>query len=142
MVSASDDKTLEVWDLETGPTLYGHGDAVTACAVTPDGRRLVSASGDKTLKVWDLATRHEVATLHGHTGRVTACAVTPDGLRVVSASEDKTLKVWDLDSGACLFTHRANVDYRAVAATATTIVAGDTAGSVWFLDWPPSSTPP
>ncbi len=27
----------------------------------------------------------------------------------------------------------------AVAATATAIIAGDAAGSVWFLDWPPST---
>jgi hypothetical protein len=67
---------------------------------------------------------------------VLACAVTPDGRRVVSASDDKTLKVWDLESSACLLTHRANTAFMAVAATATTIVAGDAAGSVWFLDWP------
>jgi hypothetical protein len=33
--------------------LVGHSGAVSACAVTPDGRRVVSASADQTLKVWD-----------------------------------------------------------------------------------------
>ena len=51
--------------------------------------------------------------------------MTPDGRRVVSASDDNTLKVWDLESHACFFTHRANAGYTAVAATATTIIAGD-----------------
>jgi hypothetical protein len=50
-----------------------------------------------------------------------------------------TLKVWDVESGACLFTHRANTAFMAVAATATAIIAGDAAGSVWFLEWPSSS---
>jgi hypothetical protein len=34
--------------------LAGHFGPVVACAVTPDGRRVVSASRDQTLKVWDL----------------------------------------------------------------------------------------
>jgi hypothetical protein len=56
VISASDDKTLKVWDLESGralATLEGHADVVSACAVTPDSRHVVSASDDKTLKVWD-----------------------------------------------------------------------------------------
>jgi hypothetical protein len=137
VVSASLDGTLKVWDLATGraeATLEGHADSVTACAVTPDGRRVVSASSDQTLKVWDLATGRAEATLKGHAGGVTACAVTQDGRRVVSASNDCTLKVWDLQTGACLITHRANAANVAIAAT--TIIAGDNAGAVWFLDWP------
>jgi WD40 repeat protein len=108
--------------------------------VTPDGHRVVSASDDKMLKIWDFASGRILATLEGHAESVLACAVTPDGRRVISASDDKTLKVWDLESRACLLTHRANAAYTAVAATTTTIIAGDAAGAVWFLDWPPSIT--
>jgi hypothetical protein len=100
-VSASNDKTLKVWDLETGhavATLEGHSGVVRGCAVTADGRRAVSASSDGTLKVWDLETGHAVATLEGHSDIVWSCAVTADGRRAVSASEDKTLKVWDLET--------------------------------------------
>jgi WD40 repeat protein len=56
-VSSSDDKTLKVWDLETGRalrTLEGHSNWVRGVAVTSDGQRAVSASYDHTLKVWDL----------------------------------------------------------------------------------------
>ena len=98
---------------------------------------MVSASWDNTLKVWDLASGRAEAMLAGHADIVTACAVTPDGRWVVSASLDNTLKVWDFETSACILTHRANIGYSAVTATATAIIAGDAAGSVWFLDWPP-----
>ena len=44
------DKTLKVWDLETGRalrTLEGHASYVSGVAVTADGKRAVSASGDR-----------------------------------------------------------------------------------------------
>ncbi|HZF51915.1 MAG TPA: AAA family ATPase, partial [Polyangiaceae bacterium] len=84
---------------EVERTLMGHTGEVNACAITPDGRRIVSASDDTTLKVWDLDSGRLLRSLEGHSRHVTACAITPDGRRIVSASWDKTLEVWDLDSG-------------------------------------------
>jgi small GTP-binding protein len=102
VVSALDDWTLSVWDLESGQRLRklkGHKSSVWGCAVTPDGRAVVSASVDHTLRVWDLESGQEIGTLEGHTDVVRGCAVTADGRRVVSASFDHTLRVWDLESG-------------------------------------------
>jgi WD40 repeat protein len=73
---------------------------------------------------------------------VNACAVTPDGRHAVSASQDQTLKVWELATCTCRLTHRGDAGYLAIAVTATAIVAGDLAGTVWFLDLPPSMTSP
>ncbi|MDP2767727.1 MAG: hypothetical protein Q8O41_09815, partial [Candidatus Methanoperedens sp.] len=101
-ISGSRDKTLKVWNLETGKelhTLAGHTGSVSAVAVMPDGRRAVSGSGDRTLKVWDLETGKELRTLAGHGDLVSTVAVTPDGRHAVSGSYDCTLKVWDLETG-------------------------------------------
>jgi WD40 repeat protein len=111
VVSASDDGTLKVWEVETGrelATLQGHAGWVRGCAVTPDGRRVVSASYDQTLKVWDVETGRELAMLEGHAGRVRGCAVTPDGRRIVSASEDETLRVWEVETGRLVATLRGH----------------------------------
>ena len=102
VVSASNDKTLKLWDAETGQeirTLKGHTKQVHYCAFSPDGARVVSASLDKTVKLWDAETGRELRTFKGHTEPVDDCAFSPDGARVVSASRDTTLQLWDAETG-------------------------------------------
>jgi WD40 repeat protein len=58
-VTGSDDKTVRVWDLDTGAclrTLQGHTGSVWSVALHADGRRAVTGSDDKTVRVWDLDT--------------------------------------------------------------------------------------
>jgi hypothetical protein len=118
-------------------SLVGHASYVSACAVTPDGRRMVSASGDRTLKVWDLGIGALLVTLTGHTNWVSACAVTPDGRRVVSASGDRTLKVWDLRTGALLATlegHALDVSACAVTPDGRRVVSASWDGTLKVWD--------
>jgi hypothetical protein len=137
-VSASDDRTLKVWDLKSGQeirTLQGHDDLVNAVAITPDGKLAVSASDDSMLKVWDLNSGREIRTLQGHDGSVNAVAITPDGRQAVSASDDNTLKVWDLKSGRIIatFTGDSTMLSCAVSPDGRTIVTGEVSGRVHFL---------
>jgi WD40 repeat protein len=142
IVSASEDKTLKVWDLESGralATLESHADKVIACAVTPDGRCIVSASWDGILKLWDVESRRVLATWEGHTDGVMACTVTPDGRCMVSASQDGTLKVWDLESRRVLATlegHAGTVNACAVTPDGRRVVSGSQDGTlkVWDLE--------
>ncbi len=120
-ISASDDHTLKVWDVDVGAevrTLAGHTSWVRGVAVTPDARCAISASYDDTLKVWDLATGTEIRTLSGHTDSVSAVVVTPDGRYAISASYDETLKIWSLDTGTPVRTLAGHTD--AVNAVAVT----------------------
>ncbi|HLP59145.1 MAG TPA: hypothetical protein VK186_09955, partial [Candidatus Deferrimicrobium sp.] len=53
-----------------GSPNFKHSGAVRACAILPDGKRVVSASDDNTLKLWDVETGKEIRTFTGHTDTV------------------------------------------------------------------------
>ncbi len=112
-VSGSGDKTVRVWDVETGKclaTLEGHTDWVFGVAITSDGRRAVSCSDDNTVRVWDVETGKCLATLEGHTHWVRGVAITSDGQRAVSGSYDKSVRVWNVETGECLATLEGHTD--------------------------------
>ena len=139
-VSASSDRSLRVWELESGQliaTLISQNSSgVTAVAVTSDGKHAVSASyDDRTMFVWDLNSERLIAKLDGHKYGVLSVAATPDSKRAVSASDDRTLRVWDLSSGTCLAVVALDgaLWSVAIAPDGETIVAGDMGGNVYCL---------
>jgi len=105
VLSGGKDKTLKLWDIETGlllKTFEGHTDEVLSVALSPDGRLALSGSKDKTLKLWDAETGELLKTVEGHADEVTSVALSADGKQVLSGSKDKTVKLWDAGSGRLL----------------------------------------
>lgn len=96
-LSGSWDKTLRLWDIETGELSQrfdGHTGDVLSVSIATNLRQIVSASRDKTVKVWN--TLGECAlTLTGHSDWVSAVRFSPeeDLTTVISASWDKVIKV-------------------------------------------------
>lgn len=60
MVSGSHDRTIKIWERETGmcqTTLVGHRGAVTCLALADD--KIVSGSDDGDIKIWDFGLKEE-----------------------------------------------------------------------------------
>ena len=99
IVSGSYDRTVRIWETESGrclKTLEGHSTAVLDVAISADGKFIVSGSVDKTLKIWETESGRCLKTLEGHSNSIWGVAISTNGKFIVSGSNDKTLRIWDI----------------------------------------------
>jgi WD40 repeat protein/serine/threonine protein kinase len=101
-LSASDDTTIRIWDLETGQvirTLTGHAASVMCIAVTADGKQALSGSWDGTIRLWDLDSGKPIRGFKGNWKNVKSVAISADGRFAMSGSDDNIIHLWDLEAG-------------------------------------------
>lgn len=121
LATASVDRDVRVWGLETGDTvltLRGHSRSVNALSVLGGGELLVTAGADRSLRVWGLKSSELVRNLSQHTGPVNALAVRPadDGLPMVAtAAEDRTIRFWQPTIGRMMRYARLESEPLAIA---------------------------
>jgi small GTP-binding protein len=104
-LSGSDDKTVQLWDLESSRclrVLEGHTNAVWSVAWSSDQHRALSGAADNTVRLWDLESGRCLHVLEGHTSYVYSVVWSSDQRRALSGANDKTVRLWDLESGRCL----------------------------------------
>ena len=104
-VSASDDRTIRIWQKDTGDcvkTLLGHTSWIfDVCSLGKD--TIASGSSDETVRIWNVDTG-DCRELRGHTNWVlSVCALLPSGCGLLaSASNDRTVRVWNVDRSECV----------------------------------------
>lgn len=99
LVSGGVDKTVRVWDLDSGQCVRvfeGHRGAICGLAFTDDSRLAISASADDTLRVWDVEARSLSYKLPSHQNTVTSLKTDPLDRFVVSSSLDGTIQTYSL----------------------------------------------
>src|SRR4051794_16879031 len=114
LVSASDDKTIRVWDWESGLTLrtlrgyFGSDNdgKIFAVAISPDGKTIAAggyfgAGGNKPpygdVRLFDFQTGTLKAPLHGPNLAVYDVAFSPDGALLAAGGQDGYVFVWQRD---------------------------------------------
>ncbi|MEL6880251.1 MAG: NB-ARC domain-containing protein [Cyanobacteria bacterium J06607_10] len=104
LVSSSFDKTVRLWDVQTGTCLRvftGHTQWIWGLALSPDSDLIASCGDDCTIRLWDIATGQCVRVLTDHSNWVWAVAFSPDGKTLASASYDCTVRLWTVETGKC-----------------------------------------
>lgn len=104
LVSGGQDKTIKVWELQTGKlkkTLRSDSGAINDLAIAPDGKTVVSGSGDRLVRIWDLTSDQPPQILKGHSGNVTHVHISSDGKTIMSRDrgDSPEIKIWDMATG-------------------------------------------
>ena len=99
IISGSRDKTIRIWDAETGSAvgmpLEGHTGTVCSVACSPDGRHIASGCPDGTIRIWDVricAPSAASRSLEGHTHQVQSITCSPNCWNVPSASPQQIIQ--------------------------------------------------
>jgi WD40 repeat protein/uncharacterized caspase-like protein len=130
VASAGSDKTLRLWEAETGRLLRVidvHRDSITSIAFSPAGRMIASGSLDKTVAICDVMTGRLIRKLEDHSDDVNTVAFSPDGKILASGSRDQTIDLWDPNTGEVIHTlDETGAEVRSIAfsSDSSTLVAG------------------
>ncbi len=105
--SASDDKTVKMWDVHTHQcvqTFHEHTQAVRSVKFHPHGSVIASAGCDNSIKLYDLRSSQMIQHYSAHDAPVHGIDFHPSGDFLLSCSDDAALKIWDLREGHQLYT--------------------------------------
>jgi len=100
IVSAGDDGSLLLWDVETGRQLremeFRHDARAWPVTFSPDGAMIVSGDDSGAIMFWDAASGKLLSGPEKYHGKwVNRIVFSPDGRTMVSASDDETLVFWN-----------------------------------------------
>lgn len=150
VASSADDKTIVLWDLNTGNCLYtwAQPDIILSVAFSPDGKLLMGAGLNQVISSWKLDDKSlldsffKSGSLQSHDGMIYAIAISGDGKTLGSGSADHTIRVWRCEPGSklekfkrTLLGHSDTVLSVALTQDGATLVSGsiDKTVRIWNL---------
>jgi WD40 repeat protein len=116
IISVSEDKTIRVWNAETGEMVHkfesqigdGPEGMFYSSAISPDGKLLavagypVSTEKENYIIIIDLEKNKQVSTAVGHTNVINSLSFSGDGNYLASGGDDNAVKVWKVENANTL----------------------------------------
>ncbi|MBW4618454.1 MAG: DnaJ domain-containing protein [Cyanosarcina radialis HA8281-LM2] len=119
LASSSDDRTVKLWDLNSGKHLFtfmGQEKEAAAVAISPNGQTIVSGSFDSKITAWNFKAKTFLRTFFylnsasSHSGFIYSVAYSPDGSKVISGGGDRLIRIWNAHTGQILRTLNGHTD--------------------------------
>jgi WD40 repeat protein len=116
IVSVSDDRTVRIWDAESGKELRrlaGRRIYASSAIFSPDGMKILTNWQNESVRIWDAHSGKQLRQLERRRGLLDRfsrsfmtvipefgefAAFSPDGKKIV-ITDGRTATVWDADSG-------------------------------------------
>jgi transcription initiation factor TFIID subunit 5 len=141
LLSASLDKTIRLWSLETWKPLIvyrGHNAPVWDVRWGPYGHYFLSAGLDNVARLWITSKAAAVRWFVGHDGDVDCICFHPNGAYVFTGG-DKSVRMWDVNRGNAvrMFTgHIGAITTLECSPDGKTLASADDQGQILLWDLP------
>jgi WD40 repeat protein len=102
LLTSSFDKTVMLWDIDSGESLHTFKDseaAIRCISFGAKGERFVTGLLDGTAEIWETQTGKKRITVNNHKTSILSIAMNPDGTQVVSGSDEESAILWETDDG-------------------------------------------
>lgn len=102
LVSSANDKTLRIWNIDTGelnreiPLADEAGRGARQVAYSPDGKHIAATAADGKVYLYDAETGKQQAALSGHDGAIQSLAWRSDSGQLITGGSDASIMVWDV----------------------------------------------
>ena len=116
LASASNDRTISIWNIETGRQIYSFFGSQELQAVAINNRIVAGGGFDRTITSWKLSDRtleHIISKYRNpssHNDVIYTLIFSNKGDFLITGSADKTIKVWNSVTGSLKFTLNGHTD--------------------------------